>query len=185
MRLVMLRHGTREREQDPDVDEHKEKMLPLTSSGELEVRKRALDLKARGIIPNVYLTSCFTHARQTGEILRDTMNNASVDVVELCTLTPHYQGPRRHRGDWRGSRMLEAIAQESLLRSKDLRKLDTVAFILHQPRLAQLLALITSRDESEFSDFRYSEGVCIRTESNEDCFAGHGEVEAHLVSGAC
>ena len=182
MKIVMLRHGTRQREDDPDCDEHLEKLLPLSSQGQLEVRERALDLKGLEISPDVYLTSCFLHSRQTGEILRDTLSHASVDVVELCTLTPHYQGPRGSRGNWRGVQMLEGITQESNFKRKNLRELDTVAFILHQPRLQQLLATMTSQGETQFSGIKYSEGFCIRAESIEAFLRGQGVVEAHVTS---
>jgi hypothetical protein len=182
VKVVMLRHATRKREQDAESDEYMEKNLPLDSVGEMEARARAVNLSTMGINPDVYFTSCFAHARQTGEILRDTINTrASADVVELCTLTPHYQGPRKYRGNWRGVHMLETIEQEARFRGKDLRKVYAPVFILHQPRLQQLLAIMTSQDESAFSSTKYSDGVCVRADSLDSLFRGQGEVEAALT----
>jgi hypothetical protein len=78
--------------------------------------------------------------------------------------------------------MLEAITQESNFKRKDLRELDTVAFILHQPRLQQLLATMTSQGESHFGGIKYSEGFCIRAGSIEGFLGGQGVVEARLTS---
>ena len=132
--------------------------------------------------PTVYFTSCFLHARQTGEILRDALPLAPLaKIVQLCTLTPHYQGPRKWLGNWNGVRMLESIAQEARLTGNDLRELETAAFVLHQPRLQQLLATMTSQEESLFNPISYSEGICLHANSVDSLIQGKGKVEWRLI----
>jgi phosphohistidine phosphatase SixA len=181
LQIVMLRHATRDRHNDPDYDEYLERTFPLNGSGKSEARKTAQQLLKIGISPTVYLTSCFEHARQTGEILRDTIELApSAEIVELVTLTPYFQGPRKLRGNGRGSDMLVSIAQESRAIGKDLRRFNTIAFILHQPRLQQLIQVMTSQSEHQFYDIRYSEGIYLRSVSFEALFIGQGKIEARL-----
>jgi hypothetical protein len=93
-------------------------------------------------------------------------------IIELCTLTPHYQGPRGWRTNWEGVRILEAIDQESRIKGNDLRDVDTVAFVMHQPRLQQLLATMTSQDQSRFRSLTYSEGIRIKANSFDEFFQG-------------
>jgi len=175
MKIIVLRHATRVRDNSVS-GEYLEKHLPLDTSGEREAKKLGIELARRGIKPAVFFTSCFAHAKQTGDILRDTLGgNPPAMVVELCTLTPHYQGPREWRGEaWQGVRIPKAIIREAELTVNDLRDLDVVAFILHQPRLKQLLASMTSREESEFG-FHYSEGVCLTADSLDAFLQGNGQ----------
>jgi phosphohistidine phosphatase SixA len=178
MKIIVLRHATRKRD-DPVRDEYLEKHLPLDPIGEEETRQLGLELARRGIKPAIYFTSCFAHARQTAEILRDIVNGSSTaKVVELCTLTPHYQGPRelRQKGEkWQGLQMLGDIIRESESMISDLRELEVLAFILHWPRLEQLLASMTSKDESCFYNVGYSEGICLKAESLDDLLQGKAE----------
>lgn len=175
MKIILLRHATRKRG-DREEEEYLEKRFLLDSTGEEEARKQGQELARRGIKPAVYFTSCFAHAKQTGEILRDTVGGYPLaKVVELCTLTPHYQGPRKWQGNWQGIQILEAIIRESELTGNDLRKLDAVAFILHQPRLTQLLASMTSQGESRFVDLGYSEGVCLNADLLDAFLQGKGK----------
>lgn len=178
MLIVLLRHGKRIKYDDDSMkDEYLEKCLLLDRSGEKDAARRGKELASRKIIPVAYFTSCFAHARQTGEILRDTIGgDPPAKVVDLCTLTPHFQGPRAWRGRWQGTQILEAIIQESESTGNDLRELAVTTFILHQPRLQQLLASMTSQEELSFSDIGYSEGVCLKADSL-DVFLKGGAVQ--------
>ena len=149
MRILILRHATRKRG-NPSTDEYIEKSLPLDTAGEDQARRQGKELIRRGIKPAAYFTSCFAHAKQTGEILRDTVGgDPPAKVVELCALTPHYQGPRESRGTWQGigimqtiiraltSRgtwqgihILQTIIRELELTGNDLNKLDVVVLSL-------------------------------------------------------
>jgi hypothetical protein len=141
-------------------------------------------LAGQVIRPTVYFTSCFAHAKQTGEILRDTIDEILTDtigeipdaqVVELCTLTPHFQGPRGLRGNWHGVHILKEIIREAELKVDNLRDLEFITLILHKPRVAQLLAAVTSQDISRFEHLAYLQGVCVNAVSLDALFQGKGE----------
>jgi|GEM_PF-5851941 len=138
MRIIVLRHAERERG-DPTTEEFREKHLPLSSTGIKQAQELGGELVRRGLKLSACFTSCFLHAKQTGEILRDTASGGtSVRVVELCALTPHFQGPREWRAkgqQWTGIDILKTIDRECTLAGSALRQLDTVAFIMHKPRL--------------------------------------------------
>jgi len=177
--LIMLRHATREPCTDPDANKYYlDRNLPLNAAGEAEAKLRALDMVQQGIKPAVYLTSCFVHARQTGEIMRDTIDlDPPASVVELLTLTPYFQGPRRSRGNWQGSHMLESISEESRLTGNDLRRLNTVAFILHQPRLDQLLEAMNLHSQLPSNNIiDYSEGIICRADSLDGLLRGYSKL---------
>lgn len=181
MKIVLLRHASRTRG-DPASDEYFEKWQPLTPDGEAESRARGEELLRRRIRPAMYFTSCFAHARQTGTILRDAIGgDPPPRVEELCTLTPHYQGPRQWRGQWHGSQLLEAIVHEAAAIGAGLEQFEVVAFILHQPRLQQLAASMASQDESRFRDLEYSEGVCLYAESLQAFLNGQGTQDGTVL----
>jgi broad specificity phosphatase PhoE len=100
MTIVVIRHAERERREVESDDEFCEKNLQLSKSGVQQAKELGRRLATLGCNPAVYYTSCFAHARQTAAIVREVLENVSSDIVELCTLTPHYQGPR----EWRAGR---------------------------------------------------------------------------------
>jgi phosphohistidine phosphatase SixA len=177
MKIILLRHATRAR-----GDSLAEKRLPLTPVGEAESRARAEELLKRGLRPELYYTSCFAHARQTGEILRDAVGgDPPARLEELCTLTPHYQGPRPQIEPWRSRQLLEAIAHEAAAIGAGLDQFDVVAFVLHRPRLQQLAASMASRDESRFDGLEYSEGVCLSAVSLQGFLDGRGTQDGTML----
>ena len=188
MKMIVLRHGTRKRDDDPAVEGYDEKNLPLDAGGRAATKQLAAGLVARGLRPAVYFTSCFAHGKETAEILREIMGgDPPARVVTLCALTPHYQGPKawRCREEWKGVRILETIGHEARATGNDLRALDVVAFVMHQPRLLQLLAGVTSESESRYVKIGYSEGVCVEAESFDAFLRGEGkEVSLRLTGSA-
>ena len=177
MTIIVLRHATRKRDDDPATEEYCEKNLPLDTIGQTEARELGAQLAERGLRPAVYFTSCFAHAKETGEILRETVaRQPAAKVVQLCALTPHYQGPREWRcsKEWKGVRILATIDNESRATGNDLRTFDVVAFVMHFPRLAQLLGGMTSESESQFT-LSCSEGVCVEAESFDAFLRGEGK----------
>jgi phosphohistidine phosphatase SixA len=90
--IILIRHASRER--NPDLGEDKE--LPLTSDGKKEVCELGARLVSLGLKPTVYLTSRYTHAKETGNLLRDQIGgNPPAAVVAVDTLTPHRNIPLR------------------------------------------------------------------------------------------
>lgn len=164
--LVLIRHALRERHgQD---DEYREKLLGLHRTGVLQAKALAEQLVKIGCIPGVYYTSCFAHARQTADLVRERLPNTAADVVELCSLTPHYQGPREWRNSerrWTGLEILKTVDKESDCIGRGMRQFDTVAMILHKPRIEQILAGLTLQDEARFRDLDYGSGVWAKGDS--------------------
>jgi len=98
MIFVLFRHATRVRG-DMATDEYLELSQPLSAAGEEEARQQGEELLRRGLKPTATFTSRFAHARQTAELLCTTARLEAPTIIELCTLTPHYQGPREWRGE--------------------------------------------------------------------------------------
>jgi phosphohistidine phosphatase SixA len=183
MRIIVLRHAERERG-DPASEEFREKHFPLSAAGVKQAEALGGELTRRGFRPSAYFTSCFLHAKQTGQILRDTAKgDPSAGVIELCTLTPHFQGPREFRTkpqQWSGTEILRAVVRESKLAGYDLDQLDTVVLIMHKPRLERLLAGMTSRDQSQFRDIEYAGGVALKPSDLALLLQGAGEEDGRF-----
>jgi phosphohistidine phosphatase SixA len=184
MTIVLVRHGARLRESDPERDEFREIGQPLNSQGELESQCLATRLGGKYHF-SILLTSPFAHSRQTASILKAGGNTSAPPVLELFSLSPHYPGPRHYREwprVWTGLSILETIGKEARYAGHELAGLDTVTLVLHQPRLQQLAAGITSRQETEFSNIGFSEAVCLRGDSFTAFLEGQGE-EIERISG--
>jgi hypothetical protein len=103
--------------------------------------------------------------------------------VELCSLTPHFQGPRewlRSGRAWGGIDILVTIDREARLAGSDFRQLDTVALIMHKPRLEQLLSAMTSRDQSQFRAIEYAGGVYLTAATLDVLLQGNGQPEGNI-----
>ncbi len=138
-------------------------MLPLKTEGEQEALKLGEKLAGVGLKPTVYLTSRYTHAQQTAEILRDKAGGSSpAAVVALDMLTPHQEYT------------FEKIILESEQKGHDLSDLDQVAFVLHHPRLNQLVARLTTQPESR-TEPEFAEAVCLTADSLADFINGQGK----------
>lgn len=192
--IILLRHADRIRKAN---EKFIEKLLPLNPDGRKESENRGSDINKLGIKPTVYFTSCFVHAKQTGEILRDTMGGSPrAQVVELLTLAPNYKGPRAWldrpekectEAAWLPV-ILEAIDLESQLKGYNLRNLNVVTFVVHVPRLQQLIKGMTAQtarppffDNKSFDNFfEYSEGIHLTAASFDDLLRGRGEVMGYL-----
>jgi phosphohistidine phosphatase SixA len=173
MQLLIFRHAKRVPGEPSDH-------LPLDPVGEQQAEKLGRELAKRGIKPDAYFTSSFVHAKQTAEILRNTIDNdRRTEVVELQSLTPTYQGPPQSRGeDWTGVLIPKEIMRELALKGKSLK--DITVFVLHRPRVEQLCAGMTSRDKSEFILKNYSEGICLSADSLDD-FLGKAQEDFRLL----
>ena len=178
MQIILLRHATRIGTDGAD------KYLGLDAKGEAEAVERGRELFKREIKPGAYFTSWFAHAKQTADLLRNTLNalqgagsdsSRNAKIVELCTLTPQFPGSASWAGPqkWAGIEILEWIRSEAEQTGNDLRKLEVAVFVMHEPRLRQLLAGMTSEGESGLS-FGFSEGVCLIAESLNGFLAGKG-----------
>ena len=165
MKIVLIRHASRERDSDPSKD----KYLPLSFDGKEEVRALGAKLASLNLKPTVYLTSLYAHAKQTGELLSDQGGGTPpAAVVAIDTLTPHTS--------W----TFEEIIREAEQAGHNLSKLDLVAFVLHYPRLNQLLARLTSQPVSQETP-KYAEAVCLAADSLSDFLEGKGKECCRIV----
>jgi phosphohistidine phosphatase SixA len=162
-----------------------DKYSTLSSQGKREAAERGRDLFNRGINPEVYFTSWFVHAKQTANILQKTVGDLHKDrrdshlnpkVVELCALTPQFPGPENWAGpqEWAGIKILEWIRSEALYTGNNLRTLEVVVFVLHTPRIMQLLAGM-KRGKALRPEFDFSEGICLTAESFDEFLERRGK----------
>jgi len=161
MTIALIRHAARERYADNIAEEH----LPLTDEGRTQASALAAKMAARGIRPEIYLTSRYVHAQQTGGILRDLIASAAA-LVQLRTLTPHEEY------DFQG------ILTEAHDSGHDVGGLSTIALVLHHPRVNQLLEKLTSRTIS--TKPQYSEAVCVAAPSLADFVEGRAQEQCRL-----
>jgi broad specificity phosphatase PhoE len=186
MKLIVIRHALRERLAQ-DFEEYCEKTLPLSEAGIHQAKELAGKLTTLGCNPAVYYTSCFVHARQTAAIIRGVLANASAEIVELCSLTPHYQGPREWRDSvrkWTGLEILKTVQMESECLRRGVRQFDTIAIILHKPRIEQLIAGITSEQEGRFRDLDYGSACLLQAPSFNALFQGRVEHTSIRLNGS-
>src|SRR5919106_920827 len=147
MKIVLIRHASKESGPDLKEDSH----LPLTPEGKRETCKLGNKLASLGLKPTVYLTSDHVHANQTGALLSAQMGgNSPAAVVPIGALTPHDPSPFT----------FEKIIRESEQTGHDLHVQETVAFVMHHPRLNQLLAALTSQPVSQAMP-KYAEAICL------------------------
>jgi len=164
MKIILIRHASRVR--DPNSNDDKD--LQLTSDGVSEARELGDKMVSLGLRPTLFLTSCHAHAKQTGEILRDQVaGDHSAPVVAIRSLTPNEPYD------------FEEIIRESGQNKYDLSKLDLVAFVLHHPRLNQLLERLTSQSVSRGKP-DYSEAVCLTADSLGEFLQGKGYEEFRI-----
>ena len=128
MTIALIRHAARERYADNVTEED----LPLTDEGRTQASALDAKMVARGIRPELYLTSQYLHAQQTGDILRDLIDHAAA-LIQLRTSTSHEEY------DFQG---IPTEARES---GHDVSGLSTIALVLHHPRVNQLLEKLTSQ----------------------------------------
>jgi phosphohistidine phosphatase SixA len=159
MKVVLIRHASRVRDAEPAKDP----VLPLSSAGISECRELARQLAEAKLKPDLYLTSRYEHAHQTGEQLEGQLRDSvAIPVVGLSTLTPHH------------SFTLETIFAEAQKLGYDPRHASVIVVVLHHPRFQQLAALMTSQPETGKIP-AHAEAVCLAADSFDDFARGKAE----------
>jgi phosphohistidine phosphatase SixA len=185
MRIALIRHATREQNGNAD------KALPLTDSGVAEAAACGSALFERGFFPTVCFTSWYVHARQTAEIISSTIarlessggtSEVAAPVVELCALTPQFPGSASwaKTEKWAGVAILEWLISETEKTGYDLSEMDTAVFVMHEPRMRQLLAGMTEGTISTRT-FSFSEGICLQAHSLHEFVEGRGKQDGALI----
>ena len=96
--------------------------------------------------------------------------NPPAAVVAIGALTPHDPSPFT----------FEEIIRQSEQTEHDLRIQEVVAFVMHHPRLNQLLAALTSQPVSQEAP-NYAEAICLMADSLNDFLAGKGKEYNRIV----
>jgi phosphohistidine phosphatase SixA len=190
MRIALIRHATREQNGNAD------KTLGLTSCGIAEAEDCGGALFERGFCPTVCFTSWYAHARQTAEIISSTIAQLEANrctpkvapsIVELCTLTPQFPGSAswleaswREKEKWDNHTILDWIVSETKKTGYDLSETDAAVFVMHQPRMQQLLAEMTGKT-IKISNTGFSEGICLQAPSLHEFVEGRGKQDGSLI----
>jgi phosphohistidine phosphatase SixA len=184
MKIVLARHAAREQAGGPD------KLLPLTEAGRGESIALGQTLCNRCLQPEVIFCSWYAHALETAEAIAATCSSARLDavnpaptkVVELCTLTPQFPGSAVWALDktWAGIPILEWITSEAEKTGNDLARLSVAVFVMHQPRMTQLLSSMTGGRVTR-SSFAFAEGICVSAASIDLFLAGLGKQDGALL----
>jgi phosphohistidine phosphatase SixA len=122
MHILLIRHGTREREGGKDA------VLRLNDVGRTEAAKLKDELKLLNFEGDVWLSSKHVHSVQTAKILSDEKT-----VYGLDALTP--RSP---------TETLNQIIDELETMAVNLKGAEKIAIVGHWPRLGQLFTRLTS-----------------------------------------
>ena len=162
MKIILIRHGSREYDGTSE-----DKDMPLSDGGKDEVRRLGTALARLDLKPEVYLTSHYRHAIETGNILTAQLSETSpARVLNLCALTP--KSP---------TETFEDLIDEARSAGIDLGTLKVVAVVGHEARLSQLLTRLTS---TRARPFNRAEVACLTADSFVDFLQGRGKVEFRL-----
>jgi phosphohistidine phosphatase SixA len=146
MKIILIRHGAREHE-----DTSEDKDMPLSTEGKDEARRLGTALARLDLKPEVYLTSHYRHAIETGNILTAQLSDTlSARALSLCALTPNSP-----------TSTFEEVIDEAKNAGINLNALKVVAVVGHEARLSQLLTRLTS---SRSRPFGRTEAACLRAD---------------------
>jgi phosphohistidine phosphatase SixA len=159
MRLILVRHGTRDRVENDPVD-------PLSALGRAQVGKLADALSAR----SVAITRCFSsdrlHATQTAQILLDRLaGGGAIDVVKVQSLIPHA-----------GAATLGEFLQ--LAGATTFGGGEDILVVAHKPRVDDfLLATTYATTKAKCAELAPGEGACVVAASIAELRAGEAALE--------
>lgn len=154
MYIILIRHGEREHSRPKE----QEFLEGLTDRGKTETIELKDKLAFCGLHPEVFFTSTYAHARESGALLAD----GGAPVIQLGCLSPG--GPMDK---------LKQIVTEARGRGPRLEAYRVIAFVGHEPSLSQLLTRLTSK---RFGPLNRAEAVCVEAESWDDFLRGNGKV---------
>jgi phosphohistidine phosphatase len=86
MRVYLMRHGIAVDRDDPNCPPDPER--PLTAEGRERTRQAALGLKWLGIAPDPVLTSPYTRAQQTAQIVLEVLGISRLRPIDADELLP-------------------------------------------------------------------------------------------------
>lgn len=164
VRVVFIRHGDKQRLEQTD-----ERDWPLSENGTVRVRGVAETLSRVDLLPHIYLTSRWEHARQTAEILATERGPEHLSrVVRVGALTPKTEEEK-----FSITGLLEEASNEGI----DLEESQIVALVGHEPRLSMLITQMTAKRVRPLDRL---EAVVIKGEGLGDLMRGKGTVECRI-----
>jgi len=165
MRVVVIRHGEKRELHGKD-----EKDWPLSEDGTLRVRELAGTLSRVDLLPRVYLTSRWEHARQTAEILAAGRGpELRSRVVGVDALTP---GTEEEKFSVAG--LIEQAANQGI---HLLEEGGVMALVGHEPRLSLLISQMGSR---RIRPLDRLEAVVVQAGALTDLLRGRGTIECRI-----
>lgn len=149
MRLIIVRHALAEEREEFAKTNQPDSLRPLTANGKKKMQKLAKKFVDLIGPVDVILTSPFTRAQQTTEILSETFPAAP--ITETAELKPR-------------------IASEVLLKRLGSLKndLETVMIVGHEPQLSRFATfMLTGASDSKFN-LKKSGMICFEFSSLKD-----------------
>lgn len=164
MRVVVIRHG--EKGELPGKDE---KDWPLSEDGTVRVGGVVETLLRVDLLPRIYLTSRWEHARQTAEILAaGRASELPFRVVGVDVLTPKTEEEKFS---------VSGLLEEATNQGVDLEESEIVALVGHEPRLSMLITRMTGK---RIRPLDRLEAVVIKGEGLGDLMRGKGTLECRI-----
>jgi len=163
MVVILIRHARRE-----DNSTVKDEDQALSAVGRQQALALAAVFDKRSLRPEVYFTSKHAHASETAAILA-ARTAVGANVTEMETLTPR-RSPLPP--SWNGT--FTHMVDETKTAGYDLSKLNVIAFVLHFPRINQLLAVLTATGTS-LNEPGFAEAIYVRADTFDALCAGKGE----------
>jgi phosphohistidine phosphatase SixA len=155
MDFILVRHGVRDPEQEDGS---------MTEHGTHQIKALADQLKLRGTIPDLILTSKQAHAIKTAQILQERIQPplapAAAQPIEIDALTPR-GGP----GD------IAELSRQAEQAGADLMKFSCVLAVGHEGRLSDLVTELTSQ---RIHPVPHGGAVSVRGADLQDLAAGRG-----------
>lgn len=139
MNLYLLRHGLAGKAVEPRGSGDSER--PLTREGKLKMRRIAKGIKALGLSFDVILSSSYTRARQTAEIVADALK-VRKRLVFSETLTP----------DGSSKDLVELLMGVDPARSE-------VLLVGHEPYMSEIISLLVSGERGLDVEMKKG-GIC-------------------------
>lgn len=157
MELIIIRHASAEEREDFVKKGLEDQFRPLTMKGRKRMQKVCIHLRDHVKSLDLIVSSPFTRARQTAEIISQIYFETK--VVEAPELVP--QSPPQAFLKW--------------LRTQ-ARNYKRIAIVGHEPHLSAFATYLLSGKTTSFIDLKKSGIIALGIESFADIQAGHAEL---------
>lgn len=157
MELIIIRHGLAEEREDFAKKNLEDHLRPLTLKGRKRMQKVAIALRGHVEEFDVIVSSPFTRARQTAEILSQIY--FETQVIEAPELVPHSPP--------------EAFLKWLRIQGKKYKR---IAIVGHEPHLSLFASYLLTGTAESFIDLKKSGALCLEFESFAQAEAGTAQL---------